>query len=152
MSSNPFVAPKAKVGDSELSENLMGYTPKEIKKLYYRSCNVTGIAVLLVLGVVGLAGVMLGGEMANKMPLPVLLTFLVFFCVAAVGAFMRTSWGRVCGIISCCFMLFSIPLGTIVGIIGLFAFINAKVLFGTDRVTHKEIKFAFKELKRAGSF
>jgi len=65
-----------------------------------------------------------------------------------IEMFMRSNWGRVMGIIACAFMLLRIPIGTIIGIMGLVAFIKAKELFGPDRITHAEVKRAFKQAKR----
>lgn len=80
------------------------------------------------------------------------LGLLVFYVFAIVGTLKRTSWGRVLGIICCCLMLINVPIGTIIGVIGLFAFIKAKELFGPERITHAEVKQAFKDLKGARAF
>ena len=45
-------------------------------------------------------------------------------------------------------MLVSIPFGTLIGIVGLFAFFKAKELFGPDRIHHRDLKIAFKALKQ----
>ena len=64
-----------------------------------------------------------------------------------VGLLKRTSWGRICGIVVCVISLINIPLGTLIGVMGLFAFVKAKELFGPERITHEEVKTAFKGLK-----
>lgn len=53
------------------------------------------------------------------------------------------------GIITCSLSVLNIPLGTIIGIAGLFAFIKAPELFGQNRVTHKSLKQEFKNRKQA---
>ena len=151
MSNNPFQPPKAIVGDNDLPASLAEYTPAEIKKLYYRSCNVNAIAFLLVLG----AGVLGATVLVAKTPSASSLLFLailVFYGFAVVGTIKRTSWGRSLGIVCCCLMLINIPMGTIIGIVGLFAFTKAKELFGPERITHAEVKQAFKDLKSAKAF
>ena len=45
-------------------------------------------------------------------------------------------------------MLLSIRFGTLIGIVGLFAFFKAKELFGPDRIHHRDLKIAFKALKQ----
>lgn len=151
MTDNPFEPPKAKVGDNDLPASLAEYTPAQVKKLYYRSCNVNGIAFLLVLG----AGVIAAAAFVDKTPTGSRLFFLAmlaFYAFAIFGTIKRTSWGRALGIICCCLMLINVPIGTIIGVIGLFAFIKAKELFGPERVTHAEVKRAFKDLKSAKAF
>lgn len=59
---------------------------------------------------------------------------------------MRLPW-RICGIVVCVISLINIPLGTLIGVMGLFAFVKAKELFGPERITHEEVKTAFKGLK-----
>jgi hypothetical protein len=53
------------------------------------------------------------------------------------------------GIIVCVLTLINIPLGTLIGIVGLFAFIKAPNLFGPGRVLHKDLKTEYKLRKKA---
>ena len=53
------------------------------------------------------------------------------------------------GIIVCILTLINIPLGTVIGVVGLFAFIKAPNLFGSGRVLHKDLKTEFKLRKKA---
>jgi hypothetical protein len=64
--------------------------------------------------------------------------------MAVVGLFKRTAWGRILGIIVCVISLINIPIGTAIGAFGLFAFFGAPELFGSNRVTHRELKTEFK--------
>ncbi len=83
----------------------------------------------------------------------VILIFIllaIFFLFAVFGLYQRTSWGKVLGIIACILMLISIPVGTIIGIAGLFAIFGSPKLFGKDRFTHKELKAEFKLRKKNG--
>ena len=45
-------------------------------------------------------------------------------------------------------MLLSIRFGTLIGIVGLFAFFKAKELFGPDRIRHRNPKITFKALRQ----
>ncbi len=122
---------------------------KALNKLYYRSCNVTGIAVLLSFGLVVLvAAISLPGADLG-FPRPVFIGLALFYLVAIIGMLKRTSWGRVMGIIVCILTLINIPLGTLIGIVGLFAFIKAPNLFGPGRVPHKDLKTEYKLRKKA---
>jgi hypothetical protein len=82
-------------------------------------------------------------------PRPVFIGLALFYLVAIIGMLKRTSWGRVMGIIVCILTLINIPLGTLIGIVGLFAFIKAPNLFGPGRVPHKDLKTEYKLRKKA---
>ena len=148
---NPYQSPEADFGGPDLPDGLAGMTPKEVQKLYYRSSNISAIAGVFVIGMLGISGMLFfaSTSMENPGVKLVLLASLVFYGFAVAGLAMRTDWGRVLGIIACIISLISVPLGTIVGIVGLVAFFKAKILFGPDRVTHKVVKEAYMELKRA---
>ncbi len=122
----------------------------QLKKIYYRSCNVNAITVLLILGTVFLLGfaLMPDNELAETRPL--LLVLSLFYGASVAGLVKRTSWGRILGIIVCILALINIPLGTLIGIFGLFAFFGAPELFGRDRVLHKDLKAAFK-IRKVGN-
>jgi hypothetical protein len=123
---------------------------KALNKLYYRSCNVVGIGVLLSFGVVLLAvAAALPEADLGGLPKLVFMGLALFYMVAIIGIFKRTSWGRIMGILVCILSLINIPLGTIIGAVGLFAFIKAPNLFGHGRVLHKDLKAEFKLRKKA---
>lgn len=149
---NPFVTPQVDEATIPVSlGNLAEYSDAQIKKLYHRSCNVMGVAVLLILGALLLSGLLIAarnsGEMLN-ISLPFIIGIIIFNLLAALGAILRHTWGRVVGIIACILLLLNLKLiPIIIGIMGLFAFIGAKELFGPNRVTHAEVKAAFKATK-----
>lgn len=130
------------------------YTPAQLKKLYYRSCNVSCITFLMGLGCLLLSGIGINAmndpDFAKALPMPPAgyLALGLLEGVACVGLVMRTSWGRVMGICLCILSLINIPIGTLIGLAGLFAFFGAKELFGDGRITHKSVKAAFKEMKK----
>jgi len=151
MSENPYSAPKTEV----LTENnYEGDNPlykmdfKALQKLYYRSHNVSSIAGLMVLGVILIAFLTFKATDQDMHLNPFLLVLMVFYIVTIVGLILRSAWGRILGIIVCILSLFNLPLGTIIGIMGLFAFFKAPELFGDDRITHKDIKAVWKERKK----
>lgn len=120
---------------------------KGLQKLYYRSCNVTGIAVLLILGLLALSALLMIPFDEPAFPHVLLIAMVAFYAITIVGLLMRTEWGRIMGIIVCVISLLSIPIGTIIGLFGLFAFFGAPELFGNDRIPHKDLKAEFKRRK-----
>jgi FtsH-binding integral membrane protein len=143
---DPYSAPQTDVYANRLiTEKLQGLDFKQLKKLYYRSCNVNAITFLVGLGFIVLAIVLVLPN-ADYEPIMkyVFVALAVFYSVAVVGLFQRTSWGRILGIIVCIISLINIPLGTAVGVFGLFAFFGAPELFGPNRITHRELKSEFK--------
>lgn len=145
---DPYVTPQSDV--SVLAEEMSQFSHlnfKELKKLYHRSCNISAIAGLLVLGgVVSVALIIFkppGDQMNWIFP-----CLAAFYLLSAFGLIKRTSWGRVLGVIVCILSLINIPIGTIIGIFGLFALFGAPELFGNNRVLHKDLKKEFKEQKQ----
>lgn len=145
---NPYSAPQAEAAPIiSGNERLQGLDFKELKKLYYRSCNVNAITGLLILGELFLVIAMFVPDLGAG-GRGILGAFAAFYLIAVIGLFSRSSWGRVMGIVVCILSLISFPLGTLIGIFGLFAFFGAPQLFGNDRITHKEVKAEFKLQKR----
>ena len=143
---NPYSAPQTDVhANRAITDKLQGLAFKQLKKLYHRSCNVNAITFLLGLGLIGLAIVsMLPNAEYEPFMRFVFVGLAVFYGVAVVGLFKRTAWGRILGIIVCIISLINIPIGTAIGAFGLFAFFGAPELFGSNRVTHRELKSEFK--------
>ena len=151
---NPFNAPT--VDQSAAYEGVPGlenYTSDQLKKLYYRSCNVSGMAGIILIGT-ALIGFMLASGMPGIQSdgnfTLVIWAILAFNLLTVIGLIMRTQWGRILGIITSVLMLIRIPIGTIIGIMGLFAFLKAKELFGPNRIKHRDLKLAFNGLKNKG--
>ena len=146
---NVYAPPKSNLDPQitgSLIDRLKEYDDKSLNKLYYRSCNVSAIAGLMIIGVAILGSLFLFSNLLEdtSTPTAVLIAILAFNLISSVGIILRTTWGRVLGIVACAIMLINIPMGTIIGIVGLFAFINAKSLFGIDRISHAELKKEFK--------
>ncbi len=117
----------------------------QLRKLYHRSCNVNAITFLIGIGLIVL--VFRTALPGTEFGFPERLIFIVvtiIYAIAAVGLFKRTSWGRIVGIIVSFISLINVPLGTLIGIFGLYAFFGSPQLFGSNRVTHKELKAEFK--------
>ena len=136
--------------DAETSSKarLQGLDFNQLKKLYHRSRNVNAIALLLVLGVGILAFTSMNPPPEYESSIkPILIGLVVFYSVTVAGLYLRTPWGRVLGIIACVIALVNFPIGTLVGIFGLYALFGAPELFGKDRIAHKELEKQFHLLK-----
>ena len=149
MNENPYQTPQTSSsithsGDSELSH--LDFA--KIKKLYHRSSNVGAITALLILGCIVLLGLGTKSDISGIEKI-IYISIGLFYAVAVLGLYKRTSWGRILGIITSILSLISIPIGTIVGIAGLFAFFKSPELFGVNRLTHKNLKREFKLRKAA---
>lgn len=168
---NPYIAPETAVSLDTGNGKFSQLDFKQLKKMYHRSVNVAVIAFLMVLGIIGCliqagsikqtlrdiveleAGSGSTLEVSSLLMdiLPIVFIVLaVFYVAAATGLYQRSSWGKVLGIIACIFMLISIPIGTIIGVVGLVAIFGSPQLFGKNRYTHKELKAEFKLRKANG--
>ncbi|MGJ8671626.1 hypothetical protein [Rubritalea sp.] len=161
---NPYEAPlveqpvNASSIQARINEKLRDYKSldeKAFKKLYYRSCNVSAIAALVLIAGLVIAGLLIFGWNEPNDPdesmvygVGLLSLMAVFQLVCFIGLATRATWGRTMGFISCSLMLLNIPLGTLIGIVGLVALSKAPELFGPTRVTHKELKAEFKLRKQ----
>ena len=143
---NPYSAPQTDVyAHRAITDKLQGLDFKQLKKLYHRSRNVTAITFILGLNLIILAVVSMLPDTGYETPMRLILIGLAaFYAVAIVGLSRRTAWGRILGIIVCIISLINIPIGTVIGAFGLFAFFEAPELFGSNRVTHRELKAEFK--------
>ncbi|MEM0896914.1 MAG: hypothetical protein AAGJ79_08500 [Verrucomicrobiota bacterium] len=146
---NPYEAPQSDVA-APIPETYQfkDLDFKQLKKLYYRSCNVNGITGLLVLGLIFIVIASFMPDIVAEGLQLVFIGLAVFYAVTIFGLFKRTSWGRILGIIVCIISLINIPIGTLIGVLGLFAFFGAPELFGPDRVLHKDLKSEFKLRKK----
>jgi hypothetical protein len=142
---NPYLTPQVDGYTNHVTtEKLQGFNFNQIKKLYYRSCNVNMITFLIGFGSIILGIVSAIPNTGHVFSMKAgLVGLAVIYAMTVVGLFRRTAWGRILGIIVCVIFLIAIPIGTVIGISGLFAFLGAPELFGSNRVTHRELKSEF---------
>lgn len=157
---NPYAAPESET----ISKSDVGLFDvadfKKLEKLYYRSCNLRGLALFSIfMGPiiwVSLADHFVRYESDSQIDSDLFLTIVIvlifLFWVNTFGLFQRSNWGRIYVIVSCFIMQINIGMGTIVGIIGLFALFGAPELFGKDKLKHKDLAQIFKEQKRQYRF
>lgn len=142
---NPYSSPQTDVSvNHAISGKFKELDFKQLKKLYHRSCNVNVITFLIGLGLITLAVITIlpDTEYESFMRF-IFIGLMVFYAAAVIGLYKRTSWGRILGIIACILSLINVPLGTLIGVFGLFAFFGAPELFGANRI-NKEVKTEFK--------
>ncbi|MFT4175933.1 MAG: hypothetical protein QM627_04695 [Luteolibacter sp.] len=142
---NPYSSPQANPSiNFSGSDQFRDLDFKQLKKLYHRSSNINVITFLLSIALIASAFASIMPDIGEEIPRVAFIGMTIFYALAVAGLFRRTSWGRILGIVVCIMSLLSIPIGTLIGAFGLFAFFGAPQLFGTDRVTHKELKSEFK--------
>lgn len=158
---NPYKTPETINPESIVSDGspISSMDRKRFKKLYYRSVNINTIAVLLLLSVCFLIWlVSFQSKIAESrgeyiIISPVFYVSVTLSCIATIGLFMRSTWGRIVGILACIGMIFNLHfISIIVGIAGLFALFKAPELFGPKRILHKDLKKEYKIRKREKRF
>ena len=158
---NPFAAPTVNpteaLGGTEGPLGELDHTT--VKKLRNASHSIRTLGALwalgcvayIVLGVMTIANV--GGrgdsEMGTALGLG-LLAVSVLLGFAVWGAFSRPTWGRIVGIVLCCFGLLGFPIGTLISALCLYYYIPSGRLFGPGKITHAAISAEYKRRKAAG--
>jgi hypothetical protein len=159
MSDNVFAPPRANVEVHEGPEALWDMTWKEVRKLYLASVNIRALGVLYGLGAVGTIAAAGFFFMAPRTASPdtmgltaglaaVVIFFGFLYVAATVSSFTRPTWGRWLGIVICAISLLSFPFGTLIGIMGLIAYVQGARLFGADRLHHKDVASVYKQRKK----
>jgi hypothetical protein len=158
MTDNVFAPPQAKLDVHEGPEVLWQMSWKDLRKLYLASVNVRALGVLYGLGAfgaivaaifffVGTIGTSNGGA-APGILAAVVAVFGLIYVAACVSSYTRPTWGRWLGIVVCVLGLFSFPLGTLIGIMGLIAYAQGGKLFGPDRLPHNDVAVVYKQRKK----
>ena len=129
---------------------LKAMSTKDLKKLFNHSHTIRALIFLWCLGValmtiaapfLLIASTGEGKESREALTYGIICVFGAIFQAAGIyGCWHRLTWGRTLGLIICALNLPSVPIGTIIGILGLLAFGNGKRLFGPDRLTHEQLK------------
>ena len=154
MTDNVYAPPRANLETQEGPAELWQIDFKRLKRLYNASHTIRALGFLYGLGVFGIvAGAILAlgpysasGFGRGLAALMIVSGVLSLF--GAVSSFTRPRWGRWVGIVLCIVSLLSIPIGTIIGILGLVAYAQGGRLFGADRLKHKDVVDVYKQRKR----
>lgn len=151
---NVYAPPQTDIrqsGDAQGNDPaLRALSTKELKKLFNHSHTIRALIFLWCLGValMAIAAPFLliagagGGREAGEALFYGIICLVggAFQAAGIYGCWHRLPWGRTVGMVICVLNLPSIPIGTIIGILGLLAFSGGKRLFGPDRLTHEQLK------------
>jgi hypothetical protein len=137
-------------------ERFPDLSTRELKKLFNHHSSITALSCLWSLGAAAavlfvptlLFGLAREGGEAEFLIAAVLFLIAVFQLITVIGCYRRDSWARTCGIVVCSVMLINVPIGTLLGILGLVAFIRGERLFGPDRYVGRELKAELKRRKK----
>jgi len=150
MTDNVFAPPRSNVAVHTGPEELWDLSWKDLRNLYYASVNIRALGVLNVLGVAVLAIAFMvpAREAASAAPLYVFLGAAgALSLLMAWTAFARPGWGRWFGIVMLVLGLLNFPIGTLISIVGLIAYVRGRRLFGADKILHSELAEVFKQRK-----
>lgn len=151
---NAYAPPETDIRQSGGGEGsdaaLRHLSTKELKKIFNHSNTIRALIFLWCLGLVfmvlAVVFLLIGGAMGGKDTDGAMVMGVVFLLFAALqgacvyGCWNRLPWGRTFGMVVCALSLPSIPIGTIIGILGLIAFSGGARLFGPKRLTHQQLK------------
>lgn len=150
MTDNVFAPPRSNVAVHTGPDELWDLSWKDLRNLYYASVNIRALGVLNVIGVaiLALAFMVPAREAASAAPLYVFLAGAgALSLLMAWTAFSRPGWGRPFGIVMLVLGLLNFPLGTLISIVGLIAYVRGRRLFGVDKILHKDLADVFKQRK-----
>jgi len=128
---------------------------KKLKQLYNDSRSIKTLRALWIVGIIAFLAI-IGFVLfsPNRIPadqipsLAIILPFIALNLATVIGCFRWATWGRILGIISCALALFGFPIGTLIGILGLVAFIRSPELFGPKRLDPAELLIEYKSRKK----
>lgn len=156
--SDVFAPPKAnletRVGPTILWEMEL----KQLRKLYNASRTIRTIGVLWGIGatlvglgtIAALFAVVAGPTQRSAWwVIPLLVASAALSIAGTWTAFTRPGWGRPLGFVLNALSLINIPFGTIIGLFGLVAYGQGAILFGPDKVLHKDLVDVYKRRKSA---
>ena len=155
---NPYAAPVADPVNPEALQRraFPEMDTKRLKQLRNDSHSIRTLAVLLVIGIVAVLAILIFALSGDRSTLGVAFPELTIQAVilgvnlaTVIGLFKRAIWGRVMGFITCGIMLIGFPIGTLIGVLCLIALARGGVLFGPDRLNHKELEAEWKYRKKA---
>jgi hypothetical protein len=115
---------------------------KEVKALYYRSCNIDQVVFFIFIGIIITGFIAINAKSADI--IFICITSLLLNTFVILGLCGRHKWGRILGIVVLCLsglgLLVGFPLGAVFVIWGIFSLSKASMLFGPNRLTHSALK------------
>ena len=156
MTDNVFAPPQAELETRVGPEELWDMEYKQVRKLAMASLNIRALGALWGLGALAiLAGVAVlvsaGNPDAREGAVGLAALFFVsggLSAAASYTAYARPRWGRGLGIVLCILGLLNFPIGTAIGAVGIFAYVQGARLFGPDKLLHKDVMAVYKQRKK----
>ncbi len=146
---NPYQAPKS---DTRLfnAQNFSELNDKELKKLRNHSNSIRALTLVWFLcGLIAAIGLVVSfrGILEGEIQLRFGFIFSVLFVallLLSITIFWRSNYSRWIGVVLCIVSLLFIPIGTILGALGLAAFIGGGKLFGDNKYDSSELEKEFR--------
>ncbi len=150
---NPYQAPQSDTR-LEVAENFKELSYKQLKSLRNHSHSIRALNVVWFIG--GLFAIYsvfmtFAGSQVNMSNITAWQLYGVIFSILLITSITltwRPNYSRWIGIILCVLSLFLIPLGTLLGGLGLIAFINGAALFGEHKLKHAELESEYRHRKK----
>lgn len=125
-------------------------SPSQLKKIVVGWHRLVLLSVFWVLAIVAAVFLVPPALAKPESSIAVLLTvsvMLILLIAAIVGTMRKTSWGRVVGIIAAIVTMLAFPIGTIIGLLGLWGYADAKPIFGPSGLAYSAVKAEILRLK-----
>ena len=139
------------VNNDKAVNDLAGMEDDEIKKLNRYSSDLNIIGGLSLFSAVGMVLTLMPGmeEMrGDEISVVGVAVIAVILSANAYACLIRPRWGSVvCGFFSM-ILLLGIPIGTILGVLGIRAAANGEKLFGVDRIKGHQLGEAIAKIER----
>lgn len=151
---------------AEPGDGPLGLTWAEVRRLRNASHSIRALGAVwcIAVAILALVGTPHFGSEREGVLLAVIGLTAAVLLAGCYCAWFRPAGGRVIGLIACALTMLQIPLeillgirgpipriplGTLIGILGLIAFARSRRLFGPQRITHRQISAAYREMKAA---
>jgi len=150
-----FATPRANLETQEGPPELWQMDFKRLKRLYNASQSIRTLAAVYALGLV----LFLGGALSlansrytisaeNRALVSLMFVFAALSLLGVVTTLLRQRWARWLGIGLCVLGFAVVPIGTLVGLLGIVAYARGGRLFGRDRLRHKDVVEIYEQRKR----
>ena len=150
-SSDPYAPPKADSPHPIERQLFPELTTKELKKLRDNSHTIRTLGIVAVIAVIMLGIICLflietiTSALALSLFVSIPLAIMMCYC-----SIKRPNWGPIPLAIGCIIFLLGFPLGTLIGLLGLFAVFGGLELFGPGRPEHRELEREWRHRKENG--
>ena len=153
---NAFAPPRASLEVREGPAELWEMPFKELRKIYHASHTIRALGALYALVAIGGAAIVMmfgfavqagASRRGDLGPLMIFFALVLASAAACVTSYTRQEWGRLLGGFLCILMIFLIPVGTVIGVLGLVAYFQAGKVFGPGRFLHKDVVTVYRQRK-----